>query len=163
MIEFMVIGLPRSRTTWMSNWLTTTGTFCLHDSLSQYTLSELNQYTCKKTFGVSDTAIYQAMKGSINSHPAKKLIIHRPIDEINASLGRHQVSQSDADALHDIKGMHVDFKDINRMGKRIWMHLIGDGFDSERFNELTLMNVQPHFDGLQPMNQAKIQSWLSGN
>ena len=163
MIEFMVIGLPRSRTTWLANLLTTTATFCMHDPLSQYTFPELNQYTCKKTFGIADTAIYSLLGGRLNAHPAKKLIIHRPISEINASLGRHQVSQSDADELDKIKGLHIDFKDINKMGKRIWKHLIGTEFDSERFDELTLMNVQPNFEGLKQMNQAKIQSWLSRN
>jgi len=102
MIEFMVIGLPRSRTTWLSNLLTTTATFCMHDPLSQYTFPELNQYTCKKTFGIADTAIYSLLGSRLNAHPAKKLIIHRPISEINASLGRHQVSQSDADQLDQI-------------------------------------------------------------
>ena len=34
----MVIGLPRSRTTWMANWLTTTDTLCLHDPLANYTI-----------------------------------------------------------------------------------------------------------------------------
>ena len=104
------------------------------------------------------------MLGSrLNAHPAKKLIIHRPISEINASLGRHQVSQSDADQLDQIRGLHIEFNDINKMGERIWQHLIGTGFDSERFKELTLMNVQPNFEGLKQMNQAKIQSWLSRN
>jgi len=116
MIEFMVIGLPRSRTTWLSNLLTTTATFCMHDPLSQYTFPELNQYTCKKTFGIADTAIYSLLGSRLNAHPAKKLIIHRPISEINASLGRHQVSQSDADQLDKIKGLHIDFNDINKNG-----------------------------------------------
>ena len=33
MIDFMVIGLPRTGTTWASNWLTTDSTQCYHDPL----------------------------------------------------------------------------------------------------------------------------------
>jgi hypothetical protein len=32
--QFFITGLPRSRTAWLANWLTTGETFCYHDGLS---------------------------------------------------------------------------------------------------------------------------------
>jgi hypothetical protein len=162
LIKFMVIGLPRSRTTWMANWLTTTDTLCLHDPLAHYTIQELDNYSTDKLFGISDTAIHM-FGGKLNSHPAKKLIIHRPLIDINKSLGQSCVKEDSKTLLDDIKGMHVDYCDLNRMGKDIWSFLIGSKFDSERFRQLIGMNVQPHFSELKPINKAKIQEWLGRN
>ena len=162
MIKFMVIGLPRSRTTWMANWLTTTDTLCLHDPLAHYTIPELDNYSTDKLFGISDTAIHM-FGGKLNSHPAKKLIIHRPLREINESLGGPYMQPKHINLLKEIKGMHVDYCDLNRSGEYIWSFLIGSKFDSERFRQLIGMNVQPHFSELKPINKAKIQEWLGRN
>tara|TARA_R110001606_G_scaffold74779_1_gene173402 strand:- start:3013 stop:3498 length:486 start_codon:yes stop_codon:yes gene_type:complete len=159
MIDFMVIGLPRSRTTWMANWLTTTSTLCLHDAISTHTQAELDSYPTNRKFGISETAIFH-LGNKLNAHPAKKLIIHRPIHEIYKSIGR-PIPFPNADCLlQEIKGLHIQHKDINSRAEEIWMHLIGSKFDSKRFNVLSGMNVQPNFKGLRPQNQKVIQTWL---
>ena len=160
MLDFMVIGLPRSRTTWLANWLTTDNTLCLHDSAAKFTLNELNNYATQKKLGISETALFHC-GGKLNRHPAKKLIIHRPVHEIYKSIGRVIPFPNAEMLMSDIKGLHVAYKDINDRAEEIWMHLIGSGFDSKRFNALSEMNVQPHFNALKPQNQDVIRQWIN--
>lgn len=85
MIDFMVIGLPRSGTAWAANWLTTDTTFCLHDPLAKYHHTELDGLVSDKRLGVACTGLWTQPEW-LNAHPAKKVILHRPLEEINRSL-----------------------------------------------------------------------------
>ena len=86
MIDFMVLGGPRSGTTWAANWLTTDTTFCLHDPLLEYTVRQLENLTIPgKRIGISCTSALMFPEW-INASKAKKIILYRDVEEINASL-----------------------------------------------------------------------------
>jgi hypothetical protein len=56
MLDFIVLGLPRSATTWLANWLTTDRSLCLHDPFAK-TLPE--QWDAGgKRLGISCTGAY---------------------------------------------------------------------------------------------------------
>lgn len=155
-ISFMVLGGPRSATTWLSNLLTTDKTLCLHDPLIQYTPNMLDgmYFPGKTRVGISDTAALLWPEW-INTHPAKKVILWRDPGEINASLKRL--------GLHDIHHQ----KHILRIESLVpkvrmypWDSVFRVDIASEickyfdvpfcpyRHEELTRMNVQPHVPNL---------------
>ena len=151
MIDFIIVGLPRSGTTWAANWLTTDKTHCYHDPL--YT-THYEDWDAKaipgKLTGVSCTGIWR-WKEWLNAHPAKKIILHRDKGEINKSLRQIGLPElMEEDTLTDIIGMHVDFNDLfdpERAGA-IWEYITGEPMNPHRHEELRLIEMQPQFTGL---------------
>jgi len=154
MIDFMVIGLPRSGTTWAANWLCTERTHCVHDPLYRLHYSEWDKSVLPgKQVGVSCTGIWQWPEW-LNAHPAKKVILHRDLAEVNASLdaiGFPACDDSGPAKLAKINGLHLPHEALfdASLAAVIHSHLIGDGsFDAERHAELCLIEMQPNFHGL---------------
>lgn len=150
MLDFIVTGLPRSGTTWIANWLTTDQSLCIHDPLYKYKLDELDGIITSKKLGISCTAMWN-FRDFLNSHPARKLIVHRDLAEVNDSLKNEMhvdtISQEQAASLNDIYGIHADLKDIfdKHKAKEIYETLLQIPFDEERYLQLVEMNVQPNF------------------
>jgi hypothetical protein len=150
MIEFMVIAPPRCATTWAANWLTTDDTLCLHDPLFERHYSELDSINSRKTLGVSCTGLWIWSKW-LNEHPARKVILHRDISEVNASLeaiGLEPIAMNTDDRLNMINGIHVDWTDVFDKPKSIYEFLLQKDFDAERHAELRKIEMQPNFMGL---------------
>ncbi len=150
MIEFMVISAPRSGSTWAANWLTTDTTLCFHDPLSNIHYSEWDKLASDKILGVSDTGI-GVFSDFLNSHPARKVILHRPLNEINESLseiGYPSLTEHWNGALEKINGMHVGWRDIFNNPKSIYEYLLNKEFDSQRHAELVNIEMQPQWSGL---------------
>lgn len=158
MIDFMLIGLPRSATTWAANWLTTDATHCVHDPL--YTTHYTDWDTDTTRFpsrgglhvGVSCTGIWR-WPDWVNSHPAKKVILHREYVEVHRSMeaiGLPPVEPEAVDRLRMINGLHVDYKDLfdPDSASRIWEHLTGLPFNAARHRELVKIEMQPEFTGI---------------
>lgn len=148
MIEFMVIALPRSGTTWASNWLTTDDTLCLHDPLWDRHYSELDSIKSKKRLGVSCTGL-MLFPQWLNQHPARKVILHRDVIEVNASLGAIGMPRMEHDAedrLWGIAGLHVPWTDLFDAPSAIYEHLLQKEFDAERHAELRKISMQPNFE-----------------
>lgn len=174
MIEFMVIGLPRSGTTWAANWLTTDRTFCVHDPLWRYHYSEFDSViparAGERLAGISCSGMWM-WKDVLNAHPAKKVILHRPRTAILDSLQRIRMPEAVPplrahQVLDDIVGMHVSWRDLfhPERAASIWKHLCGDlPFDVERHTELTQTAVQPKFGSIHrdPELQIRIAQELA--
>jgi len=150
MIEFMVIALPRSGTTWASNWLTTDDTLCLHDPLWDRHYDELDGIVSKKRLGVSCTGL-MLFPEWLNAHPARKVILHRDVVEVNESLraiGMPTLDQDAEDKLWGITGMHVEWGALFNRPREIYEHLLQKEFDEERHAELRKIAMQPSFEEL---------------
>lgn len=150
MIEFMVIAAPRCGTTWASNWLTTDETLCLHDPLYTRHYTELDGIESKKVLGVSCTGLYHFPEW-VSSHPARKVVLHRPLAEINESMdaiGLPLVTQGDLDRLHRIDGLHLDWRAMFDSPALMYEYLLQMEFDPERHAELKGIEMQPNFIGL---------------
>lgn len=159
-LDFMVIALPRSGSTWTANWLSSETTFCLHDPLFYHHYLNLDSalsQDCFKTYrkvGVSCTALWRWVDW-VNHHPAKKVIIHRELEELNKSLVQLSLTpltKNDEKSLHDILGLHVSYEDLFNpiAAEEIWTYLMDTTFDRERHNLLTKFNVQPAFKTIKP-------------
>lgn len=150
MIEFMVIAAPRSGTTWAANWLTTDHTLCMHDPLFERHYTDLDHIRSKKRLGVSCTGLFMWPEW-LNSHPARKVILHRDLSEVNESLeaiGLPPVAVNTDDILSNIHGIHADWMDLFNKPKSIYEFLLQKDFDSERHAELMKIEMQPNFYGL---------------
>lgn len=142
----MVIGEPRSGTTWAANWLTTDTTLCLHDPLFNHHYSDLDSIRSKKMLGISCTGIAK-FPHYLNAHPARKVILHRDPEEIKQSLEGIGLKYSPVD-LKSICGMHVKWTDLFENPKGIYEYLLQRKFDRERHNELKQIEMQPDFKSL---------------
>ena len=147
MLDFIVIGLPRSGTTWAANWLTTENSICWHDATSFDLPNELDIKESKKSFkGISCTGAWM-WKDWIESHKARVLILERNANEISESLleiGIPPLTQKAIDYFGSIKGKRVKYMDLFYSPKKIWEYLLPElPFDGERHEELLKMNIQP--------------------
>lgn len=154
----MVIGLPRSGTTWAANWLSTDNLICIHDPLYTTHYSDWDTDTVRfpnnkgYTVGVSCTGIWRWPEW-VNSHPAKKVILHRDYKEICKSMdeiGLPILERSAVKAIDEILGLHVPFTDLfdAKKAKEIWHYLTNEPFNEFRHKELVQIEMQPKFSGL---------------
>ena len=162
-LSFMVLGGPRSATTWAANWLTTDTTFCLHDPLLEYTRRQLDVMTIPdKLIGIACTSSILFPEWVLK-HPAKKIMLYRPVEEINYSLETLGLPTLDAYAhfkrmkvLMD-KGIEPIFWQSlfdREVAAKVWKTLIGTPFDSYRHDLLIQFNVQPQFRNLPVSKEA---------
>lgn len=170
MIEFMVIAAPRSGTAWAANWLTTDTTLCLHDPLWRRHYVDLDAIETTKKLGVACTglALFQRFT---KAHPARKVILHRDLREVDASLekiGMPPVSREMDGLLERIDGLHVPWRDIFEKPKAIYEFLLERAFDPERHAALCDLEVQTSFEGIQVDKEvtarlmAELQSIAAG-
>ena len=139
MIEFMLIGAPRSGTTWASNWLTTDTTLCMHGLSAKMHHTEWDSIKSNKMLGVSDPAISKFHRW-LNQHPARKVIVHRDSKEVCESVGIHYVPNEYWE-LNKVDGMHVNWLDLFNNPKPIYEFLLQREFDQERHDMLKTFQI----------------------
>lgn len=173
MLDFIVVGLPRSGTTWAANWLTTDKTYCLHDPLNKVHYLEWSSPSAPYfnpdpsiKRGVSCTGIWRWVDW-LNAQDVPTLIIDRPFRDVQeslASIGSPPLCDSDRVAFSKIEGMRVPFKDLFNVerAEAMWSHLIGTPCDLIRFKQLTEMAIEPEFRAVEinPRLQVKLHSEL---
>lgn len=159
MLDFMIIGLPRSGTTWAANLFCTDRTLCFHDPLYTTHYQDWDTELPKRSqdgvkVGVSCTGIWR-WPDWVNDHPAKKLILHRDISEIEKSLtsiGLPGLEPGSEKKLSSIIGFHVPWTDLFDEVKAwdLWYYLLNDTghFPTERHRLLVDFAMQPKFSGL---------------
>lgn len=150
-MRFLVTGLPRSGTAWLANWFTTDHSVCWHDALMEYKFEELMARSADMYFGCSETAICLMDPAVINDVPVKKLIVHRPLEEVNASLRAMGLpgwmTETHVQNLHSINGVHIQFKDLFEVDRFSAAHewLVPIRFDSERYSLLRKMKIEDRY------------------
>ncbi len=155
MINFMVLGGPRSATTWAANWLTTDSTFCFHDPLLEYTKRSLDVITIPgKELGIACTSTLLFPEWFLK-HPARKIILYRDPAEVNRGLEALGLPVLDVPAHNarvktaieaGITVWHWEAVFDKAYAPKIWAHLLPHiPFDAYRHDLLAGMNVQPHF------------------
>lgn len=147
MIKFLVLGLPRSRTAWLSVFLSHDGNYCHHEGING--CRSLSEYYAKVDgYGDSTTAGMLCYGLDVPT-----LIIER--DPSYAIKYCEEVFRYSGDVpmrdlrfrLNRVKGLRVHFDTINDRLEEIWAYLIGTPYNDERGKALSLMNIQvedPH-------------------
>jgi|ERR1700758_253470 len=140
MIEFMILGAPRSGTAWAANWLTTDTTLCLHEPLYAWTHTQLDARVSTRSLGIACTV---SALLEINRHPARKVILHREPAEVRQSMQRLGIEGDyDFSALDRVQGRHIDWRDLFTNPAPIYEYLLEYPFDPERHELLRGMNIQ---------------------
>ena len=146
-LDFIIVGLPRSGTTWAANWLSTEHSICWHDATGSALPQELEKKPSSKKYrGISCTGAWM-WKDWLETHPSPMFILERDHDEINASLvemGLPPLGESEFAAFEALRGPRVQFTELFTNPRPIWEYLLPDlAFDAERHEELAKMNIQP--------------------
>ncbi len=88
MIKFIIGGLPRSGTTWLSVFLTTDDCVCLHDPSATMTKEQLAEWTG----GICDTGIWY-YEDWCKANTEKFLLVDRDIVEVSTCLRKLSLPQ----------------------------------------------------------------------
>lgn len=146
----MVLGGPRSATTWLSNLLTTDETLCLHDPMLEYSLPQLNTLSVPgKLLGVSCTSLIMWPDWVAAQH-CPKILLWRDVGEINKSLDALGLQRLDpgkhAMRMGLIEAPVYHYAEIFKMNvaRKICKHL-GVPFCPYRFNALVNMRIEPNW------------------
>lgn len=165
---FLVMGLPRSRTAWLANFLTFGGMFCHHDGISKCAsdrdLSNLFRRAAQHAafVGNSDSGqvlIYDRIAALFERSPRLVFVLRSPIycaqscekaglpislDDLRAL----KVRMAKLLAEHQGDSLCVDFDDLDSEPacRAIWNHCCRNQipFDYQRWQMLSEMNVQMH-------------------
>jgi hypothetical protein len=156
----MVLGGPRSATTWASNWLTTDTTHCIHDPLLLYTIPQLAQITIPdRKIGVSCTSL-MLYPEFVNAQRCPKIILFRDIDEINTSLRRLGLVElggmSHLARIDAVKGAHLfQYEQLfePKTARKI-AEILGVPWDPYRHDLLRQMRIEPMWRHLDMGTQA---------
>lgn len=145
-MKFLILGLPRSRTAWLANFLTYDDLFCYHEGTDG--CNSISEYKDKvKGKGDSNTGLifYNPEK----LFPETKIIV---IDsDVNDSIKfgkdvfKVDVAKELKQAktlLDNIDGLHIPLDSINDHLEQIWRHVSTKDFNQDRANMLAGMNIQ---------------------
>ena len=146
----MVLSAPRSASTWVANWLTTERTLCLHDPVLEHAPEAMDAIACDRRLGVACTGL-ALLPDFVNAHAARKVIVHRHLEEVNESLetiGLTPLGLPWRRALERIKGFHAAYSDLFEPASAaiLYEHLTGFDFDAVRHANLCAMHVEPQFE-----------------
>jgi hypothetical protein len=150
-LDFILIGFPRSGTTWAANWFTDDRALCVHDPLWTMHYRDLDEAIPRmaggRMAGVSCTALWR-WADWLNRHPAKKLILHRDLGEVRASMIKASlppVPDASPTSLDAIDGLHAPWRDLFRPERAaaIFERLTGRQMDAKRYAELVQMQIAP--------------------
>jgi hypothetical protein len=147
----MVVGLPRSGTTWAANWLSYAGQICAHDPLWHTHYEDWNKtYDAVSCTGIHDWPEF------IMAQACPVLVLHRPIELVRASLARFDtaaqgvwLADDAAERLHDIEGpniYHCDWGDLfyDDKAAKLWRFMEMPAlFDVRRHSELVRIRMEP--------------------
>lgn len=145
----MILGLPRSRTAWLANFMTYGGSFCYHELMTQSkSVREMKnkldleyQYT-----GFADTAAHLVHK----EFDCPKVVIHRNVKDSNYSSQKlydtgfdfTEILKAAEAELYLVDGLHIRFDEINDRLEDIWTYCTDLPFDHKRAELLKDMKIE---------------------
>ena len=148
MLDFAVLGLPRSGTTWSAAWLTTDTSICWHDPIAYATPFEIEKkQSSAKYRGISCTGSWMFNW----TPPERTLVLERDPAEVNQSLrelGLPELTEAMLDTFGWVRGVRYPYQALfdDRAGE-IWEFLLPHvPFNAERHAELAQMSIQPDFN-----------------
>lgn len=157
-LDFIVLGLPRSATTWLANWLTTDRSLCLHDPFA-HGLPETWPRD-HRLRGIACTGAAM-MPHWLGGYACPIAVIVRESEDCDRSLYRLGLPDTGLVqvALNESPGKRFAFDDLwsEHSARELWCYLLPSvPFDELRYRLLRDMNVQPLHPGR--VNEATVQT-----
>ena len=153
---FFVFSLPRSRSKWMSVFLSYGEWVCCHDPmLDLKSIDALVDLTRHGSVGVCDTAMAFAAPAIRKVLPgAKFVVIRRDIEEVRSSLdacglgpypdGMLEALAAEVDAVSSMPGtLTIGYADLDENGcRQVFEHCLGEPFDRDWWVTFANKNIQ---------------------
>lgn len=155
---FIITGMPRARTAWLANYLTSGSVLCEHEALSRFTTPDecatwlLERTATGRPTGMSDSgAVYFADALAAALPGAKWVVIRRTVYDCEASFQQEHGIGVDLwahkrkmdDAIMRQRPLVVDFKDIDVRAREIAEHCVpGWVHDEDRHRMLLRFDVR---------------------
>ena len=141
-----IVGLPRSRTAWLSVFMSQSKTYFHHEAING--CYSIREYKDKITnCGDSTTAINECSEEMVNS---KVVIIKKDKKEISELISwcdkeyainsKNMIEEMDL-SLEKIKGLIIKQSDIDSRLKDIWEYLVNDEWH-DKYADMTKFNIQ---------------------
>ena len=145
-MSFFILGLPRSRTAWLANFLTYDDLFCYHEGIDG--CSSMDEYK-DKIGNDGDSCTGLVMLDIDRYFPdAKKVIIDTSIDkavrfgEEAYGVDMTDIMKSAKNKLDNTDGLHIDLNQIDDRLRDIWEYVTDKPFNEKRAELLKKLNVQ---------------------
>jgi len=147
MANFFIIGLPRSRTAWLANFLTTDHRFCHHEGING--CSSIEQYREKIGSNDGDSGTGMMLFDMNTLFPDSPIVIIERDPNAAIEFCYRTYGHYDPEAMHFLKerldkieGLRIRYEEINIRLADIWAHVVGSPFNQRRADMLIKMNVQ---------------------
>jgi len=145
-MSFFILGLPRSRTAWLANFMTYEGYHCYHEGLNGcYTMEAYKALLDGNRIGDANTGLFMLNFREHFSN-SRVVVIDSSIDAALAyikDVNYHSyliTMKTKLDAIHD--AMHVDINDIDDRLENIWNYLTDNvAFNKERAEMLKCLDI----------------------
>jgi len=145
-MSYFVLGLPRSRTAWLSVFLSQSGTYCHHEGING--CKTIGEYRDKMIECGDSTTGFSYIEGAYIGRPtviiektAKEY--NRCVEWCNGFIGEDvsRMMGMDRDRLYAIDGLRVMQSDINDRLEDIFTYLTGCEYKPQ-YALLTKLNIQ---------------------
>lgn len=145
-MSFFIVGLPRSRTAWLSNFMTYDGLYCHHEALNG--CRTLDQY--REKIGQDGDSSTGLMLLDLNTlFPNRKILIiesdvKRAISFRRLCYGLEDNGEMSyiQSKLNALEGLRVGYNEINDRLGEIWEYLSDIPFDKKRGDLIMKQNIQ---------------------
>jgi hypothetical protein len=145
--NFLVLGLPRSRTAWLANFLTYGDITCTHEGLNGCATLEDYKKQFRDSSGDSNTGLAFFEFEPLFTDFKKIIIdsgIRKSVEFAKKTYGRDSFDQIVRlkKRLDSIDGLHIPFDDIDHNLELIWDYVSRYQFNEERAAQLIRLNIQ---------------------
>ncbi len=148
MSNFVILGLPRSRTAWLSNFMNYSGINCVHEGLNG--IESLEEYgkLFNGNFGDCNTGLALFDFRKYLPDDLKIVIIDTDIDksvefakiEFNSDQTENMIKLYNN--LTNLDGLHIKLSELNSKLRELWEYITDKPFDSDRAKRLVKLNIQ---------------------
>jgi len=145
--NFFILGLPRSRTAWLANFMTYGQTFCYHEGIND--CHTIEDYKTKLGYNKGDSSTASMLLDLDKHFPgSKKVIIDSDInrameysDKLTGNPNEDWMMHTQA-RLYQFDGLTVNYDDIDYNLQTIWEYITNTDYNEDRGNMLKRMNIQ---------------------
>lgn len=151
---FAVYSLSRSRSYWLSQFLTYGKYYCTHGlRVRAKSLDWFKGYLSAENIGVADPGLLELYHVMISNFPDhKQVVVHRPLEEINASFAKLGVDYKEPEyrlkllkTIGSIPGvLNVTFEELKTLEgcKKVFEFCLDREFDYGWYDEMKDKNLQ---------------------
>lgn len=162
---FFIAGLPRTRSTWLANFLTYKTGFCFHEAIRLcYKIEDMKvlfKSIEESNVGDADTMLIQYKDQILNMFPnAKWIIVKRDFENVMKSLEKRyafrqpendrvffkEIEKKLIDFEKEYPALIINYEDLNNaeICKKIWGYCIPDSpFNYKRWMQLDVIKMDP--------------------